>query len=58
LLLAGDNDGLESMKDHVISLTEATPETSTKDLLTSLVIFEKIGVKKVPQRLEVLQELK
>ena len=57
-LLAKDEDGLQSLNQLVVQQAKISPETTMQDLIQYLECFEKIGVKKVPERLEILNEMK
>ena len=58
MLLSNDPDGLESLKEIVISYAQVTDDNSVQDLLDLLQCFELVGLKKIPERLKVLKELK
>ena len=46
---------MQSLNQLVIQQAKISTETTMKNLISLLEIFEKIGVKKVPERLEILK---
>ena len=57
-LMKSDEVVLEGLRELVTEYSQVDDETSTSDMITMLVNFEKVGIKKTPERHAVLKAIK
>ena len=56
--MVDDADGLESLKACVIEHAKVTQDSSIEKMIILLSTFERVGLKKIPERMQVLKEMK